>query len=339
MNNTFGEQLYFIFFHKWKYLWAILQSKFDNSLIVNKVNKVVFVAREKDKEWIFGAKVRRLSRYSKLKSSVYYNDKLRGLPDADGYFYIYQNYFCRCIRSKPSILNKKNIVMFTHPNWDKKYSKTHVVWCLNKADYIICLNSEIKTYLTQIGVKPELLKVLHIGTSADFFYNHERKNGDIGFCSSFHIRKNPKLIYDLVKNMPERTFHLIGQNWDNYEGFQDIKKLPNFIYHKDIPYNQYPEMYSKIDVFVSPSILEGGPVPVLEAMMSNCVPVASRTGYCTDLINHGENGFLFDVDAEYKDVVPLIEKAFCLDTNVRQTVMPYTWENCAKTIDALFLDK
>ncbi|MEL0457064.1 glycosyltransferase family 4 protein [Flavobacteriaceae bacterium SZ-1-7] len=336
MKGNLGEYVYFLLVHKWKYLWAILVSKFSAS-VSKEVNDVVFVARELDKKWIFGAKVRRLSHYSSLNAKTHYHNKLRNLPDADGYFFIYQNYFCRCIRSKPSILNKKNIVMFTHPNWDKKYSKTHVVWCLNKANYIICLNSEIKTYLTNLGVKPELLKVLHIGTSSKFFNSHERGKGDVGFCSSYHARKNPKLIYDIVKNMPDKTFHLIGQNWHNYDGFQDILSLPNFIYHKEIPYESYPEMYSKIDVFVSPSLLEGGPVPVLEAMMSNCVPVASKTGYCTDLINHGENGFLFDVNASYENVIPLIEKAFSLRANIRETVMPYTWENCAKTIDGLFL--
>lgn len=339
MNGKLKEELYFLIVHKWKYLWAILIAKFSFSSVDKPMSTVVFVAREKDKEWIFGAKVRRLSKKSALNASTHYHDKLRDLPDADGYFFIYQNYFCRCIRSKPSILNKRNIVMFTHPNWDKKYSKTHVVWCLNKADYVICLNSEIKTYLAKIGVRPEILKVLHIGTSSKFFYSHQRGSGDVGFCSSFHKRKNPKLIYDIVKNMPHRTFHLIGQNWDNYEGFQDIKNLPNFIYHKEIAYEKYPDMYNKLDVFISPSLLEGGPVPVLEAMMSNCVPVASKTGYCTDLITHNENGFLFEVDATYKEVLPLVEKAFKLNVDVRKTVLPYTWENCAKVLDTLFLNE
>lgn len=337
MKHKLTEQLYFLIVHKWKYLWAIFISKVIARPKIGPVDKVVFVAREMDKEWIFGAKVRRLSSHSALNAKTYYHDKLRHIPDADGYYYIYHNYFCRCIRSTPNVLNKKNIVMFTHPNWDIKYSKTHVVYCLNKADYVICLNSDIKRYLISIGVRQELLVVVHIGTSSKFFYGHQRGHGDVGFCSSFHKRKNPKLLYDIVKNMPERTFHLIGQNWDNYSGFEAIKHLPNFIYHQNIPYEDYPKMYSKIDVFVSPSLLEGGPVPVLEAMMSNCVPVASKTGYCPDLIIDGENGFLFDVDATYLDVIPLIEKAFELKTDVRSTVLPYTWENCAKTIDGLFL--
>lgn len=337
-NKNLQEQLYFIICHKWKYLWAIFCSKFYVYKASKAIERLVYVAREKDKDWIFGAKVRRLSRYSALNAESYFNNKLRHLPDADGYFYVYQNYFCRCIRSTPSILRKKNVVMFTHPNWSKKYSQTHVVWCLNKADVVICLNSEIKTFLVEIGVNPSLLKVLHIGTSSIFFYPHERSNGVVGFCSSFHVRKNPDLMLDIVKNLPERTFHLIGSNWDLYDKFDELIGLPNFKYYKDMDYEKFPSLYNEIDVFVSPSLLEGGPVPVLEAMMSNCVPVASKTGYCTDLITHGENGFLFEVNDTYLDVIPLIEKSFELQVNVRETVLPYTWENCSKTIDNYFLN-
>lgn len=330
-----GEQLYFTLVHKWKYLIAILKSKFHST--PNTIKKIVYVAREKDKDWIFGAKVRRLSRFSELKATTHYHDKLRDLPNADGYFFIYQNYFCRCIRSTPSILKKKNIVMFTHPNWSKKYSKTHVVWCLNKADTIICLNSDVKQYLIECGVKPELLKVLHIGTSSTKFYSHKRGNGDVGFCSNFGERKNPDLILNIIKNMPNRTFHIIGRNWEEFDRYDELNGLPNLIYHNNVPYESYPDLYNKLDVFVSPSLLEGGPVPILEAMMSNCVTVASKTGFAPDLIAHGKNGYIFDLDATYKEVVPLIEKAFEIEGDMRQYVMPYTWKNCSKTIDGYFL--
>lgn len=330
-----GEKLYFAVVHKWKYLIAILKSKFYSSPRV--VNKIVYVAREKDKDWIFGAKVRRLSRFSSLNASTHYHNKLRNLPEADGYFFIYQNYFCRCIRSTPSILKKKNVVMFTHPNWSKKYSKTHVVWCLNMADTIICLNSAVKEYLIECGVKSQLLKLLHIGTSSTTFYPHERGNGDVGFCSNFGTRKNPDLIFDIIKNMPHRTFHIIGRNWETYSKFNELSGLKNFVYHNNVDYADYPDLYNKLDVFVSPSILEGGPVPILEAMMSNCVPVASKTGFAPDLIKHGKNGFLFNLDATYKDVVPLIEQAFELKGDIRSYVLPYTWENCSRTIDGYFL--
>jgi glycosyltransferase involved in cell wall biosynthesis len=340
-KGDFKERMYFLFVHKWKYLAPIILTFLYKKKTERNVSAktITYVARVKDKTWIFGAKVRRLSRYSSLESSVHFNDKLRNLPDTDGYYYIYQNYYCRCLRSTPSNVFKKNIVMFTHPSWSKKYSKTHVVWCFNQADYVICLNSAIKEYLIECGVRPEILKVIHIGTSSETFQYHERTgNGVVGLCSGHKDRKNPELILKVVRNMPEREFWLVGSNWERYEKFDQLLALPNFTYLENEPYEKFPELYGKMDVFLSPSLLEGGPVPVLESMMSNCVPVASKTGYCPDVIEHGKNGYLFDLDAGYKDVIPLVELAFQNKNNIRETVMEYTWQNCSKKIDELFLN-
>jgi glycosyltransferase involved in cell wall biosynthesis len=71
--------------------------------------------------------------------------------------------------------------------------------------------------------------------------------------------------------------------------------------------------------------------------MSNCIPVASRTGFSSDIIKHGVNGYLFDVEATYSDVIPLIEKAFTNNNEIRSSVLENTWENCSERIDQLFL--
>lgn len=337
-KSDFNERMYFLFAHKWKYFATIILNLFrDKTRKKNTVKTVTYVAREKDSTWIFGAKVRRLSKFSSLESSVHLHNKLKKLPDTDGYYYIYQNYFCRCLRSTPSIIYKTNIVMFTHPNWSKKYSKTHVVWGLNQADYVICLNSKIREYLIECGVRPEILKVIHIATSNITFQYHERTgNGVVGLCSGHHVRKNPDLVFDIIKNMPQRDFMLVGSNWHRYPKFEELLTLPNFVYKKDMPYEEFPQLYSMMDVFLSPSLLEGGPVPVLEAMMSNCIPVASKTGFCPDIIQHGENGYLFETDATFKDVIPLIELAFLNKKDVRDTVLQHTWQNCSRNINNLF---
>ncbi|GAK96294.1 hypothetical protein JCM19294_1807 [Nonlabens tegetincola] len=337
-QNDFKERMYFLFAHKWKYIVSIILTLFKSkNYKKGAVRTVTYIAREKDKTWIFGAKVRRLSQHSQLDARVHWNDKIKGIPDTDGYYHIYQNHFCRSLRRKPNIIFKKNIVMFTHPSWSKKYSKTHVVWGLNQADYVICLNSNIKKMLIEDGVRPEILKVIHIATSEKTFYPHERSGkGVVGLCSGFQIRKNPDLIFDVVKNMPQREFLLLGSNWERYTKFDELSALPNFTYLKDMDYEKFPEFYDKMDVFLSPSILEGGPVPLLEAMMSNCVPVASNTGFSTDIITHGENGFIFDINASYKEVIPLIEEAYNLKGNIRNTVLEHTWTNCSHKIDTLF---
>ena len=330
------EKIIFSLLFKWKYLIAVLHSKFLKKHKNSIFSSITYVAREADKDWIFGAKVRRLAKFSGLQSNTYFHNRLRDLPDSDGYFFVFHQYFYRAMRHNPKILNKKNIVMFTHPNWTFSFSESHVIWCLNKADKVICLNSKVQRELIAAGLNAHKTELIHIASDPNFFYAHERKTGAVGFCSAFGERKNPEMVYQLVKNMPERKFYLIGRYWEQYEKYEEMKKMTNFIYYNNEPYETYPDLYTKIDIFISPSTLEGGPVPVLEAMLSNCFPIASKTGFCPDVISDGYNGFLFDVNADYQEVIRLIKLADKKTIDVRKTALEHSWKNCSEKIDRLF---
>lgn len=334
------ETIIFNLLYKWKYLIAILKSRFLKKEQKTKLESITYVAREVDKEWIFGAKVKRLARFSSLKATTYHHDRLRDLPESDGYFFIFHHYFYRAMRHNPQILNKRNIVMFTHANFTKSFSRKHVIWCLNKADKVICLNSDIRKELIDSGLKEEKTELLHIASDPNFFFPHNRKpKGAVGFCSAFSNRKNPDLVFSIIKNDPSRDYILIGKNWEKYKNYKELISFTNFTYYNDVPYSTYPELYNKIDIFISPSINEGGPVPVLEAMLSNCFPIATKTGFGPDIIKHGVNGFLINHDEHYNKVIELIDKADEKDIDVRQTVLNHSWQKCSKKIDELFLEK
>jgi glycosyltransferase involved in cell wall biosynthesis len=53
-----------------------------------------------------------------------------------------------------------------------------------------------------------------------------------------------------------------------------------------------PRALRAIDVFVHPSLSEGLPNAVMEAMACGCAVVASRVGGCAELIEEGKTGFL-----------------------------------------------
>jgi glycosyltransferase involved in cell wall biosynthesis len=60
-------------------------------------------------------------------------------------------------------------------------------------------------------------------------------------------------------------------------------------------YREMARMYHALDAYIVASRQEGGPKAVLESM-ATCVPIIStRVGQATDLIQHGENGYLVDI--------------------------------------------
>jgi glycosyltransferase involved in cell wall biosynthesis len=62
---------------------------------------------------------------------------------------------------------------------------------------------------------------------------------------------------------------------------------------------QYPELwrlYHALDVYLVTSRQEGGPKAVLESMSCGVPLVSTRVGQATDLVRHGVNGWLADVD-------------------------------------------
>ena len=61
-------------------------------------------------------------------------------------------------------------------------------------------------------------------------------------------------------------------------------------------YREIPGSYGALDAYLVPSREEGGPKGVLEAMASGIPVVSTRVGLAPDVIHHGQNGLLADVE-------------------------------------------
>lgn len=316
---------------KYKFVLGRIRSFFSSKTILN---KFLFVTHAGSEDWILGAKARRLSRNFTGDSDVLYTGEFKNMPKVSGAFFLHQNYFAKALRYNPHLRESRNIVMFTHPQWNKFYSRNHIAYALQSAYHVVCLNSSVKEELQSIGVPAEKISIFHMASDPSVFsIKAPDKTNTVGFCCYYSERKNPELIYDLVFAMPHCNFILIGQNWQNYPKFNELLAAANFTYYGDEDYSKYPELYAKMNVFVSASHLEGGPVPLLEAMMCNIVPVSSTTGFCPDIITHGENGYLFDSENDGAAVVSgLIDKALHLNVDVRNDVVSHSWENYGKKI-------
>lgn len=289
-----------------------------------------FVVHGKSRGWILDAICREIgSRQPDSWKVVYYPD--RG-PDAKYYFFSHHSLFETFVERESDKLGDAQIlVWYTHPRVETPASVAKLLLAFDRATKIIFTCESNRQIWLERGLPLEKTAVILGAADPKLFRFHERGNGVVGLSSSFYERKNPDSLLEVMKLLPHRQFLLLGRNWNQYALFEEMKALPNFTY-MSAPYRDYGDIYSTFDVFLSISRLEGGPIPLIEAMMSNAVPVASRTGFAPDILRHGENGFIFDIDASPETIAGMIEAAYDLTGNIRETVEHLTWESLSANI-------
>lgn len=294
---------------------------------------LAFIVPEEARGWILEATCKEIAAHIDLKYGFHYS--LRDAPSSKAYFLCHYALLPNFLKCNPKAWGAKVLVFYTHPR-PLSSSESELVFALNHVAKVIFMCSEPMRMLRARGLS--VAKSICIPGAADpnLFIAHARGGGVVGFSSAYYERKDPDRILRIVKAMPHRSFLLIGKNWPKYPRFHELAKSPNFVY-VEAPYRDYPTYYAQMDVFVSPAKLEGGPIPLIESMMCNVVPVASRTGFAPDIISHGENGFLFDTDAPDEEICQLIEQAYRLETDIRETVVHFSWKNFARDIQALLV--
>lgn len=232
----------------------------------------------------------------------------------------------------PEALASSNVFLwYTHPREESPTSIARNLELFGRISRVIFTCTANRALWIERGLAPERTAVVLGAADPQLFHSHQRADGCVGLSSSFYERKNPDLLLEVVKRLSSRRFTLLGQNWNRYARFEELSSLPNFSY-VTAPYQEYPRIYSTFDVFLSISNLEGGPIPLIEAMMSNAVPVASNVGFAPDLIIPGLNGYLFKPGADAAHIAGLIEQAYSLTTDVRASVIQYDWDRFSAQI-------
>ena len=67
-------------------------------------------------------------------------------------------------------------------------------------------------------------------------------------------------------------------------------------------------------------------------MMSEVMPVVSDTGFASDIIINGQNGYIFPTNENIENIANLVKKAFLNDNDVRQSIVNYSWKNFSREI-------
>jgi len=194
-------------------------------------------------------------------------------------------------------------------------------------------------------------------TLRDEFYNHR---WDISNCEkhSIFVSQGSYPIKGLhymleampliLKNFPDAKLYVGGTNVTKSDTFKDRLKLSSYgKYIRDLikKYNlgnnviftgvldekQMCQQYLRSHVFVCPSSIENSPNSLGEAMILGVPCVASDVGGVSDMIQHREEGFIYQTDAPYM-LAYYVEEIFDNEGIVLQ-ISKKTREHALKTHD------
>ena len=194
---------------------------------------------------------------------------------------------------------------------------TDVLITMNKEDYNLAvakMKSKNVKYVHGVGV--------NISKLSNFETDKISKRNEIGIpCDATLLisvgelieRKNHKVIIDAISKIENDHLHyaIVGKGplMDDLNEYIKQRNLSNRVhllgYRRDVP-----ALYKSADLCCFPSIHEGLPVALMEAMACGLPIVCSNIRGNNDLIEDGESGFLVetnDVDAYVKSIKKIVE--------------------------------
>ncbi|MDY6894137.1 MAG: glycosyltransferase family 4 protein [Thermotogota bacterium] len=219
-------------------------------------------------------------------------------------------------RKRPVILTSHGTVEYS--GWkniiNMLYNGTIARWLLSSADKIIALSSKQSDILVNIGAKQEDIVVipnwvdlskisLNINTE-EFLSSYKLNNKKIIlFVGGLIPRKGINYLIDSMKHVKSDSILLIiGGEIHAHIGVERLLKeqvkrlgLDNVLFLGRVPIEDLECAYNVADIFVLPSLSEGLPLTLLEAMAYKKCVVATDIPGNSDVIKNNENGILFEV--------------------------------------------
>ena len=236
--------------------------------------------------------------------------------------------------------------------WHRAYHMPTYRYSIFTADHSIVLNREAWSCV-QLKYRRDAARVWYIpnGVEERYFLPREyRQGGDLRLLyvgawldhkGVFYLRES---FETLARRMPSLRLTIAGCLSDaaairgNFaESLRDRVEVIPFI-----PAEQMPPIYAQHDVFLFPSLMEGMPLVLLEAMASGMPVVTTETCGMADVVEHEHNGLLVkpaDTSAIVDSVARLAESPELrarLGRAAQETMRRFTWDRIARQVEKIF---
>jgi len=144
---------------------------------------------------------------------------------------------------------------------------------------------------------PHILIPNYVETNVFKPMNIEREKGSICFIGRLTQQKNLFALLEALKGLPY-TLTIIGsgEQREELERFANENKV-NVNFLGNIPNHELPQILNRHELFILPSLWEGMPKTLLEAMSCGLPAIGTKIDGTKEVIEHGKNGILCDTDS------------------------------------------
>jgi glycosyltransferase involved in cell wall biosynthesis len=185
----------------------------------------------------------------------------------------------------------------------RMYDRSIGRWILGCSWHVVAVSKAVMCYAEELGVPSSRLSMIPNAVDLEeFSTERETSSGNVirvGFVGRLLSNKGPQYLVEAagkaVRECPKLEFLLVGNGPMRKQLDQQITRLGlNNRFHFLGAVPNVSEFMKRCDIFVRPSLTEGMPLTVLEAMACGVPTIASRVGGTPELIVDGENGFLIE---------------------------------------------
>lgn len=233
--------------------------------------------------------------------------------------------------------------------WHRAYHQTMYDYSIKTADYGAVVNREAWICAElKYGVPAGRIWFVPNGTEMRFFNNREfteKSRIRLLFVGTWLDRKGIYYLVDAIRllfpKMPLLSLTIGGclSSEEHVKGFFDEELRGRIRVLPFIKREAMPALYAEHDIFVFPSLVEGMPLTLLEAMAGAMPIVTTTTCGMADVIENEMNGLLVppaDAGKLSEAIARLcrsLELRKQLGQEAQRTVRRYTWEAVTRRLE------
>lgn len=169
------------------------------------------------------------------------------------------------------------------------------------------MNKSTKSTLINLGIPKGDIFVVYGAVERRVFYPSKSPilGGYILIAGDCKLRKNPDKIRDLVRNNPDLKFVFESHAWKKV--FPSTEKLDLNISFQDSGTLNRGDLYRNASALCNLSFLEGGPIPVLQALASGTPILSSDVGFVREVLTEGF-GRVINLDLTIQEISGLLRE-------------------------------